>query len=79
MTIKTTVTHNDVEYTAEHAVITSTTLGYEGHGILTFYLNCSGNSFGVGVGGYALDKPLKDQDGRTVRIPTPTERCCSWR
>lgn len=38
MTIKTTVTHNDVEYTAEHAVITSTTLGYEGHGILTFYL-----------------------------------------
>lgn len=69
MTIKTTVTHNDVEYTAEHAVITSTTLGYEGHGILTFYLNCSGNSFGVGVGGYALDTPRKDANGKTIRVP----------
>ncbi len=68
MTIKTTVTHNDVEYTAEHAVITPTTLGYEGHGILTFYLNCSGNSFGVGVGGYALDIQRKDALG-SVRVP----------
>jgi hypothetical protein len=69
MTIKTTVTHNDVEYTAEHAVITSTRLGYEDHGILTFILTCSGAVWGIGVGGWALDTPFKDANGKTIRVP----------
>ena len=38
--------------------ITSTHLGYEDHGIFTFYLNLKGaDGVHVSVGGYALDSP----------------------
>lgn len=34
--------------------IKSTTLGYEDHGILTFYLHLEGDGWGQGYGGYVL-------------------------
>ena len=38
--------------------ITSTKLGYESHGIFTFYLHLKGaDGVNVSVGGYALDSP----------------------
>lgn len=41
--------------TIENAKIASTSLGYEDHGILTAFLHLSGEGWGVGFGGYALD------------------------
>ena len=39
----------------KNAVIKSTSLGYEDHGILTCYVYLEGDGWGVGFGGYALD------------------------
>lgn len=39
----------------ENALITSTMLGYEDHGILTAFVHVSGEGWGVGFGGFALD------------------------
>lgn len=38
-----------------NAIIQSTTFGIEDHGILTFFLNLSGNGWGQGFGGIGLD------------------------
>lgn len=40
----------------ENAMITSTFLGYEEHGILTFLIELKGNGWGVGFGNCALDE-----------------------
>lgn len=40
----------------ENAVIESTTLGDEDHGIFTCYIFVSGDGWGCGFGGYALDE-----------------------
>lgn len=40
----------------ENMKIAGTMLGYEDHGILTFWLTLSGNGTGVGYGGYSLDE-----------------------
>ena len=40
----------------ENAVIQSTSLGYEDHGILTALIHVSGDGWGRGFGGYALDQ-----------------------
>ncbi len=53
----------------ENAIITSTKLGYENNLILTFSLGLTGDGWGVGFGGYALDEYsnfLKE------RLPTAT-------
>lgn len=39
----------------QNAKIESTMLGYEGHGIMTFYLYLDYGGSGQGFGGYALD------------------------
>lgn len=54
-----TITHNGVTYTGEIATISSTSLGWEDHGILTTNLGLSWDGGGVGFGGYVLDRPAK--------------------
>ena len=47
------------------AKIESTKLGYEDHGILTVWLVVKyGKGSGQGIGGYALDEPKRDADGK---------------
>ena len=49
------------------AKIRSTMLGYEGHGILTVMLDVEyGGGSCQGVGGYGLDEPRRDDDGKFV-------------
>jgi len=50
----------------ENAKIDSTTLGVEDHGILTCMLMLSGDGWGIGFGGYAMDEPEKDEAGKFV-------------
>lgn len=67
-----TVTHEGTEYRAIPMTVTSTFLGYEDHGILTFTVNCQSDSGGaVGLGNFSMDTPMRDTDGDIVRIPTP--------
>lgn len=47
-----------------NALITGTMLGYEDHGIMTFFVYLEWDGGGVGFGGYALDKFDKEQDKR---------------
>lgn len=47
-----------------NAIIKKTTLGYEDHGILTFWLHCEGDGWGCGFGGFALDAYDKATDRR---------------
>lgn len=49
----------------ENAVIESTFLGFEGHGILTFVLGLQGKGWGVGFGNIALDQ-WSDEEQRRV-------------
>ena len=51
----------------KNAKITSTALGYEDHGILTFYIYVDCGGSGQGFGGYALDKWSEDDNDR---VPT---------
>ena len=51
----------------KNATITSTMLGTESHGIFTFMLNLSYGGSGQGFGGWCLDTPLKDPDGKFIR------------
>ncbi len=48
----------------ENAIIESTMLGEEDHGIFTCYVTVSGDGWGCGFGGYALDQYDKDQKKR---------------
>lgn len=50
----------------QNAVIGSTMLGWEDHGIFTFYLQLDYGSSGQGAGGYSLDAPMK-KDGKFIR------------
>ena len=52
----------------KNALITSTMLGIEDHGIMSFFLYLDyGDSGHQGAGGYCLDEPLKDRNGRFIR------------
>lgn len=48
----------------QNAVITSTMLGYEDHGILTFWITVKGSGWGVSIGGNALDAYSEQQEER---------------
>lgn len=50
-----TLEHNGETYSGEIMKIRKTSLGYEDHGIATFFLHCEGNGGGIGVGGTCLD------------------------
>lgn len=65
-----TIEHNGSTYYGKVARISGTMLGTEDHGILTAYLHCEGDGWGIGVGGYGLDQPV-DVDGKhSHREPT---------
>lgn len=49
---------------SENAVIESTMLGDEDHGIFTCYVFVSGDGWGCGFGGYALDEYNKKAEER---------------
>jgi len=53
-----------------NAKIERTTLGYEDHDILTFYLNLDYGGAGQGFGGFALDEPIHDAGRFVGRIGT---------
>jgi hypothetical protein len=56
------VEHNGVTYNGKLGEVTSTSLGYEDHGVLTAMLHLSlEGSSGIGVGGYVLDKNVDGQ------------------
>lgn len=52
----------------ENAIIESTFLGYEDHGILTFVIGLKGACFSVGFGNVALDQ-WSEKEGRRVAQP----------
>jgi hypothetical protein len=47
----------------KNAIIKSTMLGIEDHGIMSFYLNLDYGGSGQSAGGYCLDNPIK-KDGK---------------
>jgi hypothetical protein len=49
-----------------NAEITSTSLGYEDHGLLTFMLMLSFGGTGQGFGGYCMDGPWSERDKRRM-------------
>lgn len=67
---------NDDRLQANEAIakITSTSLGYEDHGILTAWLTLDYGGSGQGAGGYGLDD--KADDGSYDRKPHP--ECGRW-
>lgn len=54
----------------KNAVIESTTLGYEGHGIFSAYLQLSYGGSGQSFGGYAMDEYVGVRGERGARIGT---------
>lgn len=64
---KISITHNGVDYSGEIMQVESTHLGVEDHGIVTAYLHCKNGSSGIGVGGFCLDAPVTDDDGKFLR------------
>lgn len=70
MTRTITIQHNGETYYGKVATITHTLLGAEDHGILTSYIHCEGDGWGVGVGGYSLDTPVKVDGKHSHREPT---------
>lgn len=53
--------------TIHNAQITSTFLGPEDHGIMTFFVHLSWNSAGIGYGGYGLDRNATGDNHRVPR------------
>jgi len=59
----------------ENAVIRSTFLGVEDHGILTFSLGLDGDGWGQSFGGYCCDGPMM---AVAVRLVLETLKVDSW-
>lgn len=70
MTRQIIIEHNGTTYYGKVARIKSTHLGTEDHGILTAYLQCEGDGWGIGVGGYGLDQPVEVDGKFSHREPT---------
>lgn len=70
-TIKTTIQHEGKTYAGQIGTIKSTQLGVQDHGVMTATLNVEWSGGGIGVGGYTLDSPRKDDNGKFLgRIGT---------
>ena len=54
--------HGDETYYGQIGTIENTSLGSSGYGIMSAYLTVSGDGWGISVGGYCLDTPVK-KDG----------------
>lgn len=64
------VTIDGQTYYATPAAITSTMLGIEDHGIMSFSIACKGDGWGVSVGGYVLDDKPAERTATSKRQPT---------
>lgn len=64
--IKTTIEHDGKTYSGQIGTIKSTSLGTQDHGIITSMLHVEWTGGGIGVGGYCLDEPRKDADGKRI-------------
>lgn len=62
--IQTIIKHDGKTYTGQIGTIKRTELGIEDHGIMTAWLHVDWRGGGIGVGGYTLDGPRKDDDGK---------------
>lgn len=58
-----TITHNGVAYNAQPVRITSTMLGFEDHGLFTAMLTCSGDGWGIGIGGHNYGSSSRNPSG----------------
>lgn len=65
--VKVSITHEGKTYGGQIATIDSTALGSPDHGIVSAYLHTKWNGGGIGVGGYCLDEPLKDDGGKFIK------------
>lgn len=65
-----TIEHNGSTYYGKVATVTSTTLGTEDHGILTAYVHVEAAGWGIGIGGYGLDRPVIVDGKFSHREPT---------
>jgi len=63
-TITTTIENNGNTYAGQIGTIKSTSFGTESHGIITATLHVQWKGGGIGVGGYCLDEPKKDAEGK---------------
>jgi len=54
----------------KNAIIESTMLGIEDHGIMSFYLYLNYGGSGQGAGGYCLDTPIKENGTFLRRVGT---------
>lgn len=54
--------HGDKTYYGQIGTIEGTSLGSPDHGIMSAYLSVRGKGWGISVGGYCLDTPVK-KDG----------------
>ena len=63
MSIRTTATHNGVEYRAAYTTITSTALRNGEFGELTWTIHCEGASGSAELIGFGLEHPLSDETG----------------
>ncbi len=62
-----------------NALIESTMLGYEDHGIMTCFLQLKQGASGQGFGGYGLDDiPLKDKKGHSMGDRQPSKAAGFW-
>lgn len=62
-----TIEHDGRTLQGKVMTIESTSLTVEDHGIVTAWLHCKEPGSGIGVGGYCLDAPVKDADGKFLR------------
>lgn len=64
------VTIDGQTYYATPAAITSTMLGIEDHGVMSFSIACKGDGWGVSVGGYVLDTVPAERTAGSKRRPS---------
>jgi len=62
--MKIVITHEGTDYTGQIMRVSYTRLGYEDHGIFTASLGVEGDGIGTSVGGFVLDRPEKDSNGK---------------
>jgi hypothetical protein len=61
------IEHNGKKLQGQIMTVESTSLTVEDHGIVSAWLHCKAPSTGIGVGGYCLDRPVKDEEGKFLR------------
>lgn len=62
--VKTIIEHDFREFTAHLGTIKSTKLGIQDHGVFTASITVEWKGGGISAGGYVLDEPVKDSDGK---------------